>query len=113
VRPNGSKYLRLKYRFGGKEKLLALGVYPETSLGQARAKRDPCPDLRGALPPVKQKHFSAVIEPKAIGVLLRAIDGYQGQFVACSALKLAPLVFVRPGELRKAEWLGIDLDRVE
>ena len=230
VRPNGSKYFRLKYRFGGKEKLLALGVYPETSLAQARAKRDearkqlaqgvdpgenrkamkaaqtadgetfeviarewfakyrptwtashadkiiarlekdifpwigkqpiasitprqvldclrrieargaldtahragqncsqifryavatdraerdPCPDLRGALPPVKQKHFSAVTEPKAIGALLRAIDGYQGQFVTCCALKFAPLVFVRPGELRQAEWVEIDLDRAE
>lgn len=59
------------------------------------------------------QHFSAVTEPKAIRALLRAIDGYQGQFVTCSALKLAPLVFVRPGELRQAEWVEIDLDRAE
>ena len=202
VRPNGSKYLRMKYRYGGKEKLLALGVYPETSLKEARAKRDearkqleqgidpgenrkamkaaqtaagetfeviarewflkfqpsraashadkiitrlekdvfpwlgvkpiatinapeilavirriegrgaldtahralqncgqifryavatgraerdPSSDLRGALPPRKREHFPALTEPKAVGELLRAIDGFQGTFtVQCA-----------------------------
>ena len=230
VRPNGSKYLRMKYRYGGKEKLLALGVYPETSLKEARAKRDearkqleqgidpgenrkamkaaqtadgetfeviarewflkfqptwaashadkiitrlekvvfpwlgvkpiatinapeilavirriegrgaldtahralqncgqvfryavatgraerdPSSDLRGALPPCKREHFPALIEPKAVGELLRAIDGFQGTFTVQCALRLSPLLFVRPGELRQAEWKDIDLDAAE
>jgi integrase len=231
VNPNGSKYFRLKYRFDGKEKTLALGVYPEISLKQARDKRDNArkqiaddidpgehkkavkqsraeslansfeviarewyernmadksqdhqmrvtgifqrdifpylgskpiadikatellaalrriearnaietahralqicgqvfryaiatgrterditPDLRGSLMQAKAGHFSAVTEPKLVGELLRAIDGYTGSFVVKSALQLAPLVFVRPGELRKAEWVHIDLDAKE
>jgi hypothetical protein len=74
------------------------------AIATGRAARDPAPDLRGALPPVKQTHHAAITEPKAIGELLRAIDGYQGYFVTKCALRLAPLVFVRPGELRRAEW---------
>ena len=83
------------------------------AVATGRAERDPSGDLKGALPPVRQKHFSAITDPKAMGALLRAIDGYQGQFVTCSALRLAPLVFVRPGELRKAQWAEIDLERAE
>lgn len=230
ITPNGSKYFRLKYRFGGKEKRLAFGVYPETSLKEARekrdearkhlaqgidpgeqrkamkaaqvadvetfevvarewhakfsptwmaehaerilsrfqrdvfpwigtrpireitapelltvlrriesrgaldtahrahqncgqifryavatgrAERDPCGDLRGALPPTKDKHHASIIDPQSIGSLLRAIDGYQGAFVTKCAMRLAPLVFVRPGELRGAEWSEIDLDKAE
>jgi integrase len=230
VNPNGSKYFRLKYRFGGKEKVLALGVYPDTSLKQAREKRDEArkqlaegidpsenrkavksskaesaansfeviarewggkkvdtwadknnrskrmlernifpwlgskpitdilpkdildclrrvedrgtietahrtlqicgqvyryavatgrterditPDLRGALPPAKGEHFAAITEPKQVAELLRAIDSYQGSLPAVCALKIAPLVFVRPGELRAAEWQHIDLDAKE
>jgi integrase len=230
VNPNGSKYFRLKYRFEGKEKVLALGVYPDTSLKQAREKReearkqladgidpsenkkaikqskaasaansfeiiarewggkkvndwedknnrskrmlernvfpwlgnkpitdilpkdildclrrvedrgaietahrtlqicgqvyryavatgrinrDITPDLRGALPPAKGEHFAAITEPKAVAELLRAIDGYQGSLTSVCALKLAPLVFVRPGELRAAEWQHIDFDAKE
>jgi integrase len=220
--PNGSKYFRLDYRFEGKRKTLALGVYPETSLKQARDKtaiakqqiadgidpnenkkavkaakaetaanclevialewlakksqdksdrpqrllshlmpwlgskpitsilpkdilaclrrleergtietahrtlqvtsqvfryavatgradRDITQDLRGALPPAKTKHFAAITDPKQAAELLRAIDGYQGSFIALCALKLAPLVFVRPGELRAAKWQDFDL----
>jgi integrase len=230
VNQNGSKYFRLKYRFAGKEKVLALGVYPDTSLKQAREKRDEArkqlaegidpsenrkavksskaesaansfeviarewggkkvdtwvdknnrskrmlernifpwlgskpitdilpkdileclrrvedrgtietahrtlqicgqvyryavatgraerditPDLRGALPPAKGEHFAAITEPKQVAELLRAIDSYQGSLPAVCALKLAPLVFVRPGELRAAEWQHIDLDAKE
>jgi integrase len=230
INPNGSKYFRLKYRFNGKEKLLALGVYPETGLKDARSKRDEAreliakgidpgenkkalkqaksessansfeviarewglkkveswseknnrskrmlernifpwigskpiadilprdildclrriedrgtietahrtlqicgqvyryavatgradrditPDLRGALPPAKGEHFAAITEPKAVAELLRAIDGYQGSLPALCALKLAPLVFVRPGELRAMEWAHIDLESRE
>ena len=231
VSPNGSKYFRLKYRFGGKERApLALGVYPETSLKLAREKRDNArellangvdpgenkkamkqakaesaansfevlarewgqkkvetwaeknnrskrmlernvfpwlgskpitdvlpkdilaclrriedrgtietahrtlqicgqvfryavatgrverdikPDLRGALPPAKGEHFASITEPKQVAELLRAIDSYQGSLAAVCALKLAPMVFVRPGELRAAEWSHFDLDAKE
>lgn len=229
INPNGSKYWRLKYRFHGKEKLLALGVYPDTTLKSARdkrdearkllasgvdpsearkaekaarhsdnsfeavarewwserapnwseshssrimlrlendvfpwigskpigditppllltvlnrvknrgaietahrihqscsqifryaiathrAERDSAADLKGALPPVKKKHHPSITDPKQIGGLLRAIDGYQGSFVTRCALQLAPLTFVRPGELRHAEWSEIDLDKAE
>lgn len=227
VAPGGGKWWRLKYRFGGKEKTLALGVYPEVSLKEAREARDdarqqlragidpsatrkamkaaqaedadtfeviarewfarfeptwapshstkiksllernvfpwigtrpirqintpellanvrrveargaletahrvlqicgqvfryaiitgratanPAGDLRGALPPTRVKHHATLLEPKAIGELLRAIEGYQGTFTTLCALKLAPLFFLRPGELRMAEWAEFDLD---
>lgn len=231
VNPNGSKYFRMKYRFNGKEKIFALGVYPETSLKKARedrdtarkriidgvdpnehkkalkqasvenmansfeviarewyernmgdksadhrkrclaifqrdlfpyignkpitdvkapellaalrriearnaietahralqitgqvyryaiatgrAERDITGDLRGSLKQVKSGHFSAVTEPKQAAELLRAIDSYTGSFVVKSALQLAPLVFVRPGELRQAEWQHIDFETKE
>lgn len=231
VHPNGSKYWRLKYRFGGKEKLLALGVYPDISLADARqrrdearkllandvdpgtlkqqakraikenavnsfeaiarewfaknlhtwapshaekiisrlerdvfpwlgskpvaeinaptvldvlrriegrgtldtahrakgnisqvmryaiatgrAERDPCPDLRGALPPAKENNLPSITDPVQVGQLLRAIQAFRGTLVVQSALRLAPLLFVRPGELRRAEWAGFDLDKAE
>jgi integrase len=227
VTPQGGKYFRLKYRFGGKEKLLALGTYPEISLADARqrreearrqvangidpgavrkaqkqaeteetetfeviarewhtkftptwtpghattiisrlerdifpwigahpiseikapellkvlrrvesrgaletahrirtiagqvfryavatgrAERDASGDLKGALPQPNEKHHAAITEPKEVAPLLRAIDGYSGHFVVKCALRLAPLFFVRPGELRNAEWAEVDLD---
>lgn len=228
VSPSGGRYWRVKYRLGGKEKLLALGVYPEVSLAEARrdrddakallrggkdpaavrkaeklkaslagaesfeavarewlakqkaklapatydkavwtfedllfpwlgskpvstitpadllaalrriesrgrhetahrtkqrasqvfryaiatgrAERDPSVDLRGALHPVVSRKRAAITDPAKVGGLMKAIAGYSGQFVTCCALKLAPLLFVRPGELRHAEWAEIDLD---
>ena len=83
------------------------------AIATGRAERDVAADLKGALPPVKQTHHAAMTDPKAIGEMLRAIDGYQGYFVTKCALRLAPLVFVRPGELRNAQWAEIDLDRAE
>ncbi len=77
------------------------------------AERDPSNDLKGAIPPTKQKHHASIINPSAIGELLRAIDGYQGQFITKCALRLAPLVFVRPGELRHAEWTEINFTAKE
>ena len=74
------------------------------AIATGRGERDTAADLRGALPPAKGSSFSSITEPKAVGALLRAIDGYEGGIVVASALKLAPLVFVRPGELRQAEW---------
>jgi integrase len=83
------------------------------AIATGRAERDPSQDLRGALPPSRGKHFAAITEPKAIGELLCALDSYSGSPVTIGALKLAPLVFVRPGELRQAEWAEIDWDTEE
>lgn len=83
------------------------------AIATGRAERDPAADLRGALPPVTGGHFATITEPVKVGALLRAIDGYAGTLIARNALKLAPLVFVRPGELRQAEWSEIDLDASE
>jgi len=80
------------------------------AVATGRAERDPAADLKGALPPKKVKHHAAIIDPKEIAALLRAIEGYTGDFVVKSALRIAPLVFVRPGELRHAEWSEIDLE---
>jgi integrase len=231
VTPNGGKYWRLKYRYLGKEKLLALGVYPDVTLALARerrddarkllateidpgehrkvmktatadraansfelvarewfakhssnwvashtdkiirrlerdifpwlgakpiaeitppdlltalrriesrgaietahramgncgqvfryavatglAERDPSQDLKGALPPVKGKHFAAQTNPQQFAQLLRIINSYEGTLTVCCALRLAPLVFVRPGELRHAEWDCIDFENAE
>lgn len=227
--PNGSKWWRLKYRFGGKEKLLSLGTYPDTGLADAREKRDaarkllaagidpgeqrkaekaagteraansfevvtrewlarqtwvesyrvkveawmgndvypyiggrpvaelnapeflkvarrieergavesahrvmqtcgqvmryaiatgradrnPVADLKGALASPPERHHAAITDPAELGALLRAIDGYSGDATTRAALKLSALLFVRPGELRHAEWSEIDLDTGE
>lgn len=231
ISPNGSKYWRMKYRFGGKEKTLSFGVYPDVGLKDARAKRDEarkmladgvdpgenrkarkatriehaansfevvarewmegqksrvtpgqhektlarlqndvfpwlgakpiaeitapevlsvlrridergarytahrcrgqisqvmryaiatgraerdlCPDLKGAIPSVRGGNFASITEPAKVAELLRAIDGFKGTFVVKCALEIAPSVFVRPGELRKAEWEKFDLDKAE
>lgn len=78
-----------------------------------RVERDPTGDLRGALPVPKKKHHASITDPRRIGELLRAIDAYEGTLVTKSALRLAPLVFVRPGELRMAQWSEIDLEKAE
>ncbi len=231
VHPNGSRYWRYKYYFGGKEKLLALGVYPEVKLAEARdkrdrarkfldehidpsiakrtaknaailgaentfeivarewhlkflpnwteghanriitrlendifpwigkrpvdevtapellgalrriekrgaadtahrilqncgqilryaiatgrAQRDVAADLRGALAPEQRSHYPTITDPKAIGNLLRAINDYEGAFTTRCALRLAPLFFVRPGELRQAEWSEFNFETKE
>lgn len=83
------------------------------AVATGRAERDPCPDLQGAIPPVKTEHMPSLTTPKDAAELLRAIDAFRGTFVVKCALLLAPLLFVRPGELRKAEWSGFDLDKGE
>ena len=80
------------------------------AVATGRAERDPTSDLRGALTAPKVKHRAAVIEPKSIGAMLRAIDGFDGQVTTAAALKLAAILFVRPGELRNAEWIEFDLE---
>jgi integrase len=83
------------------------------AVATGRVERDPTADLKGALPPYKKGHLAAITDPKEVIPLLRAIDGYQGSFVVKCALQLAPLVFVRPGELRQAEWSEFDFDTAE
>jgi len=75
-----------------------------------KIENNPAADLRKILPTVKYTHMAAPTDPKEVTPLLRAIDGFEGSFIVKCALQLAPLVFVRPGELRKAEWSEFDLD---
>ncbi len=83
------------------------------AVATGRAERDPTSDLRGALPPTREKHMAALTDPAEVGALLRAVDAFRGTLIVQSALKLSALVFVRPGELRQAEWSEIDLDKGE
>lgn len=83
------------------------------AIATGRAERDPAADLKGALPPTRVKHHASIIEPKNVGELLRAINNYSGSIITATALKLSPLLFVRPGELRQAEWSEIDFDVCE
>ena len=83
------------------------------AVATGRAERDPTGDLKGALPPPKETHLAAITKPAEVAALLRAIDDYTGFYTTRYALRLAPLVFVRPGELRQAEWAEIDLDAAE
>jgi len=83
------------------------------AVATGRAERDSAADLRGALTPVQTINRAAITEPKKVGELLRAIDGYQGSFIVKCALKLAPLFFVRPGELRNAEWEEVSFENAE
>lgn len=83
------------------------------AVATGRTDRDVSSDLRGALPPVRKSHLAAVTEPDKVAPMLRIFDGYEGSFIVKCALRLAPLVFVRPGELRRAEWADIDLEKAE
>lgn len=80
------------------------------AIATGRADRDPTADLKGALMPAATQHRAAITTPAEFGALLRAIDGYSGQPASRAALRLAPLTFVRPGELRMARWPEIDLE---
>lgn len=83
------------------------------AIATGRADRDVSADLRGALPPVRESHHASITDVKGIGELLRAIEGYEGSLAVKSALRLAPMTFVRPGELRRAEWREFDLETEE
>lgn len=83
------------------------------AVATGRAESDPTRDLRGALPVPKKKHLASITDPKGVGDLLRAIEGYNGSLPTRCALRLAPLVFVRPGELRQAQWGEFDLEKAE
>lgn len=96
-----------------KRALVGCGQVFRYAIATGRAERDPSQDLRGALGPVQTEHFAATTDPKKLAGILRALDGYDGSIVVRCALRLMPLVFVRPGELRTAEWKDIDLDSAE
>jgi len=82
-------------------------------VAEGAAERDVTTDLRGALAAIPKGHFAAITEPKQVAELLRAIYGYTGHPYTVAALKLSPMVFVQPGELRAAEWSEFDLDAAE
>ena len=90
-----------------------VGQVIRCAIATGRAERDPTADLRGALAPVTVTNRAAITDPREVAQLLRALHGYRGHPVVEAALKLAPLVFVRPGELRAAEWAEIDLGAAE
>lgn len=83
------------------------------AVATGKAESDPTRDLKGALQAYKKNHFAAVVEPKQLGQILSLLYNYQGMFPVQCALKLMPLVFVRPGELRQAQWVDIDLENAE
>jgi len=83
------------------------------AVATGRADSDPSRDLRGALPAWKPEHYPTITDPREVGQLLRDIDSHQGTLITKVALKLAPMLFVRPGELRRAEWSEINLDAGE
>jgi len=83
------------------------------AIATGKIKYDPTIGLQGALTPLNVKHRATITEPKQVGALLRAIQGFEGTFIVQCALQITPYVFVRPGELRHAEWSEIDLDTAE
>ncbi|MGE0918059.1 tyrosine-type recombinase/integrase [Trichlorobacter lovleyi] len=90
-----------------------IGQVLRYAVATGRAERDCTGDLKGALPPATKKHLAALTDPKDVAPLLRAIDGFQGSFVVKCALRLASIFFVRPGELRQAEWTEFDFDAAQ
>jgi len=93
--------------------LQACGQVFRYAVQTGRAVRDVTVDLKGALPPTNTKYMATFTEPKEVAELLRAIDGFKGTFTVQCALRIAPMLFVRPGELRMAKWKDIDLDAGE
>ena len=93
--------------------LQATGQVFRYAVQQGLTTRDITADLRGAIPAPTVKHMASLTEPDQVAGLLRAIEGFTGGLIVQHALKLAPLVFVRPGELRRAKWADIDLQAAE
>lgn len=83
------------------------------AIATGRAERNPAADLRGALSPIVVKHHASITDTRQVGQLLRDITAYDGSFITRCALRFAPLVFVRPGEMRQAEWAEFDFDKRE
>ncbi|MHB8093064.1 MAG: tyrosine-type recombinase/integrase [Syntrophales bacterium] len=87
-----------------------VGQVMRYAVATGRAERNPSADLIGAIPTPPEKHYAALTEPKDVADLLRAIDGYKGGLIVKSALRIVPMLMVRPGELRHAEWSEINLN---
>lgn len=100
---------RGKHETARKTRQIASQIF-RYAIATGRAERDPAADLKGALAPVVVKNHAAITDPVKVGELLRAIDGYSGHPATQAAFKLAPLLFVRPGELRAARWEEFNLD---
>jgi integrase len=90
-----------------------LSVVFRYAVQTGRIEYNPCDNLRGALKPVSAKHMAAITEPAKVAELLRSIDAYKGTPATRAALRLAPMFFCRPGELRQMKWADVDLDRAE
>lgn len=81
------------------------------AMATAHAQRDVAADLRGALITPKPKHLAAITTAKEVGALMRAVEGYSCHAITLLALRMTPHVFVRPGELRQAEWDEFDIEK--
>ncbi len=92
---------------------ITIGQVLRYAVATGRASRDVTQDLKGALPPLKVVHRAAIIEPEHFGELMRMIHGYHGTHIVCCALRLAPLVFLRPGELRHLTWDDYNTDKAQ
>ena len=90
-----------------------IGQVIRYAIATARASFDPTPSLRGALQPVSKRHMAAPTDPAAVGAILRALEAFQGGPVVHAAVRLLPLVFCRPGELRAMRWEDVDLKAAE
>lgn len=99
--------------YSAKRIAILCGMIMRFAVATGRAEIDPLPSVRGCLRAYKTKHFVTMTDPKEVGRLLRTIDAYPGSLVVSSALKIAPYVFVRPGELQQAKWADIDFDACE
>jgi integrase len=102
-----------RVRYSAHRALRVSGQVFRYAIATGSATRNIALDLRGALPPTTTKHLAATLEPRRLGAILRAMDGYEGSPAVRAALRLAPMLFVRPGELRRAEWASINLDTAE
>lgn len=92
---------------------ITCGMVMRFAVATGHADIDPLPSLRGSLKTYRTKHFAALTEPRLVGRLLRMLHAYSGSFVVSRALRIAPYVFVRPGELQRARWADIDLEARE
>jgi len=92
---------------------IACSMVMRFAVATGLAELDPLPSLRGSMKAYRSKHLAAMTDPKEVGRLLRAIWSYSGSFVVSCALKIAPYVFVRPGELQRAKWADINLESCE
>jgi integrase len=99
--------------YTSKKANIACSLVMRFAIATGQAEIDPLPSLRGSLKAYKGKHLAAMTDPKEVGRLLRAIWSYPGSFVVACALKIAPYVFVRPGELQHARWADINFESCE